>query len=215
MPINDEFQRILGRAPTQEESQFFQRFIDEGHIQPYEVGQFLQSQPEAQQRRLPGMANQYSQYLAQQDEELLNRSGQQLQSQFARQGRSIGGSGYAAAYANAGRDLALARQQPLSAFYGNQLQNISGGYGQGAQSLQRGYGLRDEQRQRNWDVEDYYREQNDLQGQLRGQGVRNMQGALLNTGLNLATRGIGASMGYAGGGGWAGASKGFGLGGWR
>lgn len=211
MPRQDEVarevQRVLGRAATQAELDFFGKFIDEGHLQPYEVGQFLEQSSEGQQARLPGMVNQYSQQMAQNDDQIMSRAGDQLRSQFAQQGRGFQGSGYAAAYANASRDLALSRRQEIGNFYGQQMGNIAGGYG--ADSLQRGYGLRDEQRKRNWSIEDYYTQQNDHANYLKGQQTRNLQSQLTSAGIQLGMMGIGAGMGYAGGG-WAGAAQGFG-----
>ncbi len=193
---------------------FLQKFIDAGHLTPFEAGQYIEALLQAQQTRLDQQTGQYSQMLAQNDQEIMGRAGDQLQARFMEQGRPRS-SGYTAAYLNAARDLALARQPQVAQFYGQGLQGVSQAYNQAGQgSLQRGQELTDEQRQRNWAIEDYYRQQNDANNYLSGQSTRNLQGALLNTGLNLATRGIGAGLGAMGGGGWEGASKGFGLGGW-
>lgn len=211
------FRQFLGRAPSQQELDFFGKFIDEGHLQPYEVGQYLQASPEATQSRLPAQTQEYSQVLAGQDEAIMSRAGDQLASQFYQQGRPRS-SGYTAAYLNAARDLAISRQPQVADFYRQGAQGVSQGFQRfGEGGVERGYGLRDQMRQRQWGIDDYYRQQNDFNSYLRGQESRNLRGSLINAGIGLGTRGIGAGMGAMGSGGWAGASEGFGLGGsrWR
>lgn len=201
------FQQVLGRAPTEAEESFFGRFVDEGHLQPQEVVDFLQAGPEAAQPRLQAQTKQYGDVLAGQDEAIMSRAGDQLASQFYQQGRPRS-SGYASAYLNAARDLAIARQPQVADFYRQGFQGVQAGYDRGAGALDRGYGLRDQLRKRQWDIEDYYRQQNDFNSYLNAANRRNRNsaiGGMLGTGAGAAIGGYfggpaGAQAGAAAGG---------------
>lgn len=194
MPLADEFQRVLGRAPSKAELAFFNKFITENDLQDFEVGEILGALPEAQQKRLPQQFEQYSQALAGQDQALLDRAASQLQSNFAQQGRSITGSGYQAAYANAARDLAISRQPALASFYRQGLQNINQGFQAGRGIMDRAYGLRDDRRDYNRALDMYYRQKDDYAGALREQEQRNLRGSLQRAGIGLGGQVLGGSL---------------------
>lgn len=194
---------------------YLQTFIDQGHLTPYEAAQLLQSTPQAQERRLPGQAQQYSDYMGQQDNAIMQKSADSLTSQFYQQGRPRS-SGYVGAYANAARDLAISRQPMLAQFYGQGLQNVNNAYGQyGQQFMQRGQGLQDQARQRQWAIEDFYTQQNSYNDYLNAANRRNRNqqiGSLVGTGIGAAAGSVvpgvgtmmGARIGGALGGGFGG-----------
>lgn len=198
--INDQFRQLLGRDAHPDEIQVFNEFMKENDLQPYEIGQIIQSHPEYQQNLLTQQGGQYADLLGKSDERILGLAQDQARGDFARMGRASS-SGYTAAFANAARDLAMGRQQQLAQFYGQGyggIRNLAAGQGQNA--LQRGYGLRDERRQRGWAIDDYYRQQNDFNSALKGQSRRNLQGSLTEAGIKLGTGLIsgGLSMGLSG-----------------
>jgi hypothetical protein len=159
--VAQQFVSILGRRATPEELDHFGKFIDQGHLDPTEIGQVLQSSPEYQNTLLKQQGQQYGDMLAQGDEAQLGRANSQITAQLARAGRS-GSSALESGLAQAAGGLAQQRQSALAAFYGRGLQQNAGlGQQMGAGALSRGYGLRDEARQRNYQIEDYYRQQND------------------------------------------------------
>lgn len=163
--IGEQFTRILGREPRKDEIDFFDKFIKENNLQPYEIGQILQSSPEYQNKlaetQQGKQLSEFQNLLGFGDQQILGQAQDMLTGQFARQGRA-GSSGYVSAFANAARDLALNRQNSLANFYGatvpginNQLRGIS--LEQGQAGLARGFGLAAEKRQRGYDLEDFYR----------------------------------------------------------
>jgi hypothetical protein len=198
--VNQVFSSALGRLPTQDEMSFLSDYLDHGHITPYQIGQYLQGTPEAQQARLGQYGKAYEGQLAQNDQTILNRAADVAQGQFAQQGRQFS-SGQGNAILQAGQNLAMDRNSALSAFYGQGYQGLMGQYGQQGQgALERAYGLSDQARMRAWQIDDYNRQQNDFNSYLRGQGTRNLQQGLLGAGLALPGEFLGA----------AGQSKGFG-----
>ncbi len=161
-PIQEQFQAILGRAATPSELQYLGKFMDEGHLQPQEIGQFLQSMPEFQQTQLNKNTQAYGAQLNEQNKAILDQAGAAANSRFASLGRP-NTSAQGASVLQAGGQLAQQRQSLLADFYGRGLnQNQALGAQQGSYALQRGYGQRDEQKRRNWEIEDYYRQQNDF-----------------------------------------------------
>lgn len=153
--INEQFRSILGRAPTQAETDYFQKFLSEGSIQPYEVGQILQATPEFQQARLQKDTADYGQKLQESDNQIMQRgadiAGAQAASRFAGLGRPNSSALAASVFGQQGQlatGLAQQRQSALASFYGQGLQNNASLYQQGGQNgLERAYGLRDESRQ--------------------------------------------------------------------
>lgn len=195
MSIEQEFVRILGRKPTNAENAFFSKFISDGQLDPFEIGQILEASPEAIRGRIPQQTQEYGQQLAQADDYGLNRAQDQLMSRYYQQGRPAS-SGYAAAFANAARDLAAMRQSKVADFYGQGVGMLNQAYSRGGGIQDRGYGLRDEQRKRNWEIEDYYRQQNDFNTYLNAQNRRNRNQGMVGAIGSLGGAAIG---GYFGG----------------
>lgn len=196
--INEQFQQILGRQPTQDEFQYLNRFISEGQLQPHEVGQFLQSMPEYQNTLLNQNTAQYGQQLNEQNKAILDQAGAAANSRFASLGRP-NTSAMGASVLRAGGQLAQQRQSALADFYGRGLQqNMQNVYGQGQSALQRGYGLRDETRNRGYEIEDYYRQKNDAESARMGRsGWNAITPEFVASGLFKV--GGAAAGGYAGG----------------
>ncbi len=208
--IREQFQNLLGRDARPDEVQVFNEFMRENDLQPYEIGQIIQSHPEYQTKLLTQQGAQYSDLLGKSDEMILGKAQDQIRGDFTRMGRP-NSSGYGAAFAGAAGDLAAQRQQQLASFYGGGyggIRSLAAGQGQGA--LQRGYGLRDERRHRGWELTDYARMRDDYNSNLKTQSRRNLQSGLLNAGVNLAARGAAAmaSGGTAGGMGGSASSPG-------
>lgn len=194
MPLNEQFQSVLGRTPTADESAFFQKFIDSGDLTAYEVGQILGATPEYQKKTLDTQSQQYEDRLSAADTNSLNQAGDQITQRLMQQGRSTTGSGYMGAYFSAARDLASARQNKLADFYGGGLQGVQQNYlSQGQSAMGQGYGQRQAKQDRAWALEDYYRQQNDYNNFLKGQSTRNLQSGLMNAGIGL---GVGALGGF-------------------
>lgn len=214
--VADQYQSVLGRAPTSAESDYLNKFLQEGSLQPYELGQILQGSPEFQKTQLMKNGQQYSDLLGASDANILGKAGAQIQSQFAEQGRPVS-SGQIGALAQAGQNLAQQRQSALASFYGNGLNQNQSLYAQGGQNaLDRGYGIRDNQtqfsqnmalaNQQNGFYQNYLNQANRIQ---RNQGL----GSAIGGGLGLIGGGLaGGPMGAAAGGG-AGSRIGSGLGG--
>lgn len=175
--INSQFQQILGRAATPDEQAFLNKFINEGSLQPQEIGQFLQSLPEYQDTLLNKNVAAYDQRLQAADTQALQQgadiAGAQATSRFAGLGRPNSSALAAQVYGQTGQlsqGLAQRRQSALADFYGRGLQQnatLAGSQGQAA--LNRGYGLRDEGRRRQYEIEDYYRQKNDAESARLGQ----------------------------------------------
>lgn len=169
MAIAQQFQQILGRAPTQDELDYFGKFITSGELQAAEIGQILQSTPEYQRAQLGKDVSTFGDTLRATDEQTLQRgaelAGAQAQSRFAGLGRPNSSAMAAQVFGQTGQlanSLAQSRQSALAQFYGQGLQaNAAMGARQGMGATQRGYNERDTMRQRSWDIEDYYRQKND------------------------------------------------------
>lgn len=198
--INQYFQQHMGRNANPDETSYLKTFVDNGHLKPFELGQIIQGLPEAQARNLQTQGQNYSNVLAGQDTNILNKASDQIRSQQFQQGRQDTGA-YINAFASAAQNLAMQRQQPIAQFYGQGYSSLFNQPQQMGQQVQnRGYALTDEARKRQYEIEDYYRQQNDFNNALPGQATRNLQGNLVGLGLGAAKPGIGAAMGGGFGG---------------
>ena len=167
--VNRQFQEILGRQPTQAETEYFSRFINAGDLDLQEVAQILQSMPEYQRTQLNRDVDSYGQKLQANDEQILRQgadiAGAQVNSRFAALGRPVSSAMGASVFGQTGQlanSLANNRQSALADFYGKGLSNISGmGAAMGNNAASRGYGLRDRRTERGYEIEDYYRQKND------------------------------------------------------
>lgn len=196
MAIEDQFMRVLGRAPRPDEVAYFQKFINDGDLSEYEIGEILGGTPEAQGAMFRKQGEEYAGILARGDEDMLNRAQDSIRSDFYQAGRPAS-SGYLGAYSQAARDLAMARQGQMAGYYGRGFPGLQEqGIQQAYQSRNRGAGLRDERRQRAYQIEDYYRQKNDYESFMKSQDRRGFGRKLLGAGIQMAGT-IGA--GYAGG----------------
>ena len=210
MAFQDQFQQILGRAPSPDEAAFFQKFLSEGSIQPHEIGQILQATPEYQQSQLTKNAADFGTQLNAQNESILNQAGAAANSRFASLGRPVT-SAQGASVLQAGGQLAQQRQSALASFYGQGLQNNAAlGVQQGAGALERGYGMRDETRQFGQQLQLARYNQNNYNDYLNQANRRSRSRAL--TGFAGAAGGA-LIGGLVPGGGVAAAGLGAGLGG--
>lgn len=193
--VAQQYVNVLGRQASPFEIDNLSKFIEDGHLNPEEVGQIIQSFPEYQNTLLQKNGQQYSDLLAANDARTLGQAAQTGNAALAGLGRQ-GSSALDMGIASQAGNLAAQRQNAIAAFYGKGLQNnmgLSQMYGQNA--LARGYGLRDESRQRNYQIEDYYRQQNDYNNALPGQATRNLQGKLTGIALNAGQNFLGGMMG--------------------
>lgn len=205
--IQGFFNQYLGRSAGNPEMDFYKKFVDEGFMQPYEVGQALQATPEYQSNMLARQGAQLGQMLGANDEYMMGKSGDQLARRFYQQGRNVTGSGYTNAYMNAARDLAAQRQNQLADFYGGGLSGLrQTSLDQGNYALQnRGYGQRDSNRDWARQLQMYEMQKNDYNDMMNTQNRRNLQGSLIQGAVGLgsmaALGGMGglANMGGVGG----------------
>ena len=181
MPVNsigEQFSRVLGRAPSQDEMDYFKKFLDAGELQGHEIGQILQSTPEFQESQLNKNVAAYDTRLQAADAEALQRgvdvAGAQATSRFAGLSRPNSSALAASVFGKAGQlagDMASRRASALADFYGQGLQGNAARTADIGAGLQgRAYGLRDETRQRGYQLEDYYRMKNDAADYERGHG---------------------------------------------
>lgn len=210
--INRQFMQFLGRAATPDEVAYLSKFIQEGSLQPAEIGQIVQGLPEFQDRRLDADVGRYREALAASDQDILGRAGAAINSQFASLGRPVT-SAQAGALGQVAQNLAQQRQSALANFYGQGLRETSAlqrAYGQGV--LERGYGLRDDalshQRQLSLTREGNYA-QKDLYSQYAHNQKRQAQnqfiGQLGGAAIGGAFGGLpGARLGASVGGGFGG-----------
>ena len=206
--IAAQYREILGRAPSPAEVDFLTKFLQEGSIQPHEIGQLLQASPEYQNTLLEKNTGALERRLGASDADILGKTGAAINSQFAGLGRPVS-SGQVGALAQAGQSLAQGRQAALADFYGRGLQRNASLYEEGGRNaLERGYGLRDETRQfgqqktlaaiakANYD--NYLNQSNRNQ---RRRGIGAIAGGLLGAGLGgFAGAGAGSQIGAGIGG---------------
>lgn len=160
--ISGLYAQHLGRAATPDEIQYLNRFVQEGHIHPGEIGSIIQSMPEYQQKMLEQNTDAYGQKLNAQNGAILDQTAAKINSNFASLGRPVS-SAMGASLTQAGGQLAQRNQSLLADFYGRGLQqNQSYQQNYGNAALDRGYARDSEQRQRDYQIEDYYRQQNDF-----------------------------------------------------
>lgn len=183
--IDNIYQQNLGRKATPQEHDFFKPYVEQGSLSPYQIGQYAQGTPEAQQSRLGQYGGQYENFLARNDKTILGRAADVAQGQFAENGRQFS-TGQGNAILQAGENLAMNRDSMLSNFYGSGYKSLMGQYaGQSQDAMNRGFGLSDIQNQRGYDMGNYYLQQNDYNNYLKGQNTRNLQEALISGAVGL------------------------------
>lgn len=213
--ISQQYQRVLGRDARSDELEFFKKFMKDNDLTSFEVGQILEGLPEAQEATVRRQGAEIEPMLAASDERILGRASDTIQGNFRRLGRP-GSSGYAGAFAQAARDLALSRQGELAQFYTGQLPQVrEQAFGLGGQAQSRGFGLRDERRNRAYQIEDFYRMQDSYRDLMRTQNRYGLQSALTGAGIKLGTQVISNFLPGLSGGKSGGFGGGFGGGGGR
>lgn len=202
--LNRIFQRELGRDARPDEFDFFSRFVREGDLQQYEIGETLGATPEAAKQDLRAQTEMFRSELGRSDKGILGEAGDVLAGRFAAQGRSGRGSAFTAAFANAAADLARIRQGQVAQFLGRGIPQAFGQRQQFGQAVrERGYGLRDERRQRNQRLADWRMQLEAQQDMLKTQSRRNLQSgitqSLVRAGLGIGRAGLSAGAGGGGG----------------
>jgi hypothetical protein len=196
--IASEYQRYLGRAPQQDELDFFTQALKNKDISPFEIGMFLQGHPEAQQARLRQYGQQYSDMLGANDQQILNKAADTARGQFAQLGRPIS-SGLGSQILSAGQDLAQNRQQALAQFYGTGFGNLQNQYQTGGEgALQRQYGLADRRHEEAQQLSNFYLNKDASMGLLNMQNSAGLRNALWGAGLTALGQGAGGFFGGAG-----------------
>lgn len=204
--IQDYFKEYFGRDATPDELNYYNKFISQEGMTPYEVGQSLQATPEYQNKLFQQQIPQLEQMYARNDERMLGQAGDALARRFAQQGRTTTGSGYTQAYMNAARDLAARRNTQLADFYQgglNQMRQIPYAQGQGA--TQRQYGIRDSNTDWQRQLQMYQLQKSDYDNYLnqanrraRNQGIGSLVGSGLGAAAGFAMPGAGPFAAYLG-----------------
>lgn len=201
--LGQQFQSVLGRAPTPEEIDYLGKFLSENSIQPYEVGQILQGTTEYKQTLLDKNVAKYGQALEAADQPILQRgaeiAGRQARANFAGLGRpetSAIASQVFGQTGNLAADLAAKRQNALSSFYGQGLRgNMDTTASNASSALERAYGIRDEKRNRQYALENL-RMQGAMQGDLLAAQNKDWLGkSVASAALGGVARGAGFAMG--------------------
>jgi hypothetical protein len=215
--IAAEFKSAAGREPNANEIEQYARYIKNGDLEYGDIGQILQGSPELSKQRLESYTDQYGQRLTAADNSFLdsaaNRIGAQAQSQFAGLGRPNSSAMAAQVFGQGGQvaqSLAMQRQSALANFYGQNLQSNMGQYVDRADQTQgRAYKREDNRAAFNQALTGYQTQRSDYNTDLENQYRRNQKQGFNQLGGSL----IGAGLGYANGGGMAGAQFGAGIGG--
>lgn len=191
--VDQMFNQMLGRPATKAEHDFLTPYVNNGQISNYEIGQYLQGTPEAQQARLGQQQGQFQNLLTQNNQQILNQAANTANGQFAQNGRQWS-SGQGNSILQAGQQLA-SQQSPMIAqnYMAGQsgLNDLYSNYGNNA--LNRTYNLADSQTAYNRAMQSYYNQQNDFNNYLGGQQTRNMQSGLFNAGISIPGQVIGAA----------------------
>jgi len=208
--VNSVFKELLGRDATQAESEHFGKLLASGDVDDYTLRSFLQQTPEYVRPRLEKQDTQYF------TESLLPA----IQSDFARRGRSVDASGFAAALANSSKDLTRERDRYVEGIGREDYQNYVGRmYGNQDYNRARADSLADYSRNRADQIYDYQTQKSAYDEYLRnygrrkkstglGSGIGSLAGMGLGALLALPTGGVsvpvgamlGGTMGSAGGG---------------
>lgn len=145
--LNTIFQSILGRSPTQQESDFLKPYIENDTLSYDQAGKYLQSTPEYLQTRQHGQLSQYQNLLQQNNASILSQAADAANSQFAQNGRQFS-TGQGNAVLQAGQQLAAQQSPMIANYYQGQSEGLNQAYGeQGQNALFNAYNLTNQQRQ--------------------------------------------------------------------
>jgi len=143
--LNTVFQSTLGRAPTQQESDFLKPYIDNGTLSYDQAGKYLQSTPEFLQTQQKSQLGQYQGLLQQNNASILSQAADAANSSFAQNGRQFS-TGQGNAVLQAGQQLAAQQSPMLASYYGGQAGGLNAAYNQqGQNSLMNAYNLTNDQ----------------------------------------------------------------------
>ena len=201
------FKGTLGRDPSEQEKKHFARLMAENDADEYELGEALKMLPEYQEKADLSAREKLRGELSTADTDFFQKSVlPSIQSRFAQQGRSVEGSSFAAAAANAAKDIsgererylaglgredyALRRQQAIHSYLGN----LSQQQADQAYTRARGDQLSDMYRQRAYDLNDYDRQARVYEEYLRNNGRRKSTGGLFGGAGGLVGMGLGALL---------------------
>ncbi len=230
--INGMFQSTVGRDATDDEKKHFGSLLASGQVDPYTVNQFLTALPENVQKQDATFRDTLNKTLQGQDAQYYNEQilpG--IQSQFAKQGRSVDSSAFANSAALAAQQQNRQRESFLSGLTADQYQNSQGlaqsaynnSYGnyQNLQnySMQRSNQLQDATTSRLNDIQNYAMQKQAYDQYLSrygkrssGQGIGQLAGTALGAGLGAGFAGPGGGVAGAQLGATIGGSTGGGIG---
>jgi len=191
--ITEQYNKLLGRAPTSDELNYFLKFKDD--LQGFELGQVLSGLPEYQKTLQASQGKELEGLLGASDQNILNQAADTANSAALKLGRG-NTSAIGAQILSAGQNLAQGRQGSLANFYSGGFGELrSNSIGRSEGSLGRAYGLGDERRKFNQDLDLakywYDRKQNDYNNYLNQANSKNKKGAI----GGLIGGGIGAYFG--------------------
>lgn len=196
--VTQLFQSALGRAPTDQEAQHFGTLFATGDMDSYELGQFLQQSPEAQNAADKSFRGGLTSELQAQDESYYkDKILPAITNSLTAQGRSVDSSAYAAMLANAAKEQNTNREGFLANLSASQ-------YGGNKASANADYGAY---------INNYYATQNFNRDQYANSGKRLQEIQDYNTqqqSYDKYLKSMGRRSGFAGAG--AGAAAGASLG---
>jgi hypothetical protein len=201
----------LGRDPTTAEIEHFAKLKVDG-FDDYDLQNALQTLPEYVEKQDATAREKLRGELSTADQAFFEKNIMPaIQSRFAQQGRSVDSSGYAAALANAAKDMGTERESYLAGLgrsdYENRrslavntwLNNLQRNYSTQDYNTARANQVSDVYRQRNWDLQDYEAEKRAYDEYIRNYGRRKKSGLMGGVGA-LAGAGLGALLAVPTGG---------------
>ncbi len=154
--INGMYQQTVGREATEAEKKHFGSLLASGQVDDYQIGQFLTALPENVKKQDEEFRSGLNKTLQGQDAQYFNEQLMPgIQSNFAKQGRSVDSSAFSNSLALAGQQQNRQRESFLSGLTADQYKN-SQGLAQNAyqQSYGNYQGLQDYSRQRGAQLQD-------------------------------------------------------------
>ncbi len=125
--IDSMFNQTLGRSATDDEKKHFGAQMASGNVDAYTMNQWLQALPENVQKQDAAFRTNLSNTLQSQDAQYYNEQVLPgIQSQFAKQGRSVDSSAFANSAALAAQQQNRQRESFLSGLTADQYQNSQG-----------------------------------------------------------------------------------------
>ncbi len=205
--VGELFKSVLGRDATSSELDHFAKLKADGTADDYTLGEALKTLPEYLEKQDSSARENLRGELSNSDQRFFNDSVlPSIQSRFAQQGRTVDGSGFAAALGNAAKDISNERETYLAGLgredyvnrrqqaIGTYLNNLDRTYAQQDYAKQRNDGLTDTYRNRAYELQNYDIQKRAYDDYLRNSGNRKKSGLLGGIG-SLAGAGAGAFFG--------------------